>query len=33
LDNYLTGQNHTNVLVEEIPPGIEDVFINLMGKQ
>lgn len=31
LDKYLEALNHTNVLVEEIAPGIEDVFINLMG--
>lgn len=30
LDNYLDKLNHTNVLVEEIAPGIEDVFIHLM---
>lgn len=33
LDKYLSDQKHTNVLVEEIGPGIEDVFINLMGQQ
>jgi ABC-type multidrug transport system ATPase subunit len=30
LDNYLDNLNHRNVLVEEIAPGIEDVFIHLM---
>lgn len=29
LDVYLTRKNHRNVLVEEIPAGIEDVFMNL----
>jgi ABC-type multidrug transport system ATPase subunit len=30
LDVYLEKLNHKNVLVEEISPGIEDVFMNLM---
>ena len=30
LDNYLTQLGHEEVLVEEIPAGIEDVFMNLM---
>lgn len=30
LDAYLEKRNHKNVLVEEIHPGIEDVFMNLM---
>jgi ABC-type multidrug transport system ATPase subunit len=29
LDIYLEKRNHKNVLVEEIPPGIEDVFMNM----
>ncbi|MBT3382398.1 MAG: ABC transporter ATP-binding protein [Prolixibacteraceae bacterium] len=32
LDNYLEKLNHKNILVEEINPGIEDVFMNLMEK-
>ncbi len=30
LDSYLQKKNHTNVVVEEIEPGIEDVFMGLM---
>ncbi len=30
LDYYLEKQNHKNIVVEEIQPGIEDVFMNLM---
>lgn len=30
LDNYLHNLGHTNVLAEEITPGIEDVFMELM---
>lgn len=30
LDNYLLKLNHTNILVEEINPEIEDVFMSLM---
>ncbi len=30
LDFYLEKQNHKNIVVEEIRPGIEDVFMNLM---
>lgn len=30
LDDYLHKKNHKNVLVEEIEPGIEDVFMGLM---
>ncbi len=30
LDVYLEKQNHKNILVEEIQPGIEDVFMSLM---
>ncbi len=30
LDSYLESKHHKNVLVEEIVPGIEDVFMNLM---
>ena len=29
LDVYLEKQNHKNILVEEIQPGIEDVFMNM----
>lgn len=32
LDNYLNKLGHKDVLVEEIPAGIEDVFMNLMEK-
>ena len=32
LDFYLEKLGHKNVLVEEIPPGIEDVFMSLMQK-
>ncbi|WP_372947851.1 ABC transporter ATP-binding protein [Mariniphaga sp.] len=32
LDLYLEKLNHKNVLVEEITPGIEDVFMSLMKK-
>jgi ABC-2 type transport system ATP-binding protein len=32
LEHYLQKQNHTEVLVEEIYPGIEDVFMGLMKK-
>lgn len=32
LDHYLHNLGHTGVLVEEIPAGIEDVFMNLMEK-
>jgi ABC-type multidrug transport system ATPase subunit len=31
LDVYLEKQNHKNVLVEEINPGIEDVFMGLQA--
>jgi ABC-type multidrug transport system ATPase subunit len=30
LDSYLYRHGHRDVLVEEIPAGIEDVFMNLM---
>ncbi|WP_297099125.1 ABC transporter ATP-binding protein [uncultured Draconibacterium sp.] len=30
LDNYLQNLGHEKILVEEIPAGIEDVFMNLM---
>ncbi|MEZ5103171.1 MAG: ABC transporter ATP-binding protein [Draconibacterium sp.] len=30
LDYYLDKQKHKNIVVEEIHPGIEDVFMNLM---
>lgn len=30
LEAYLEKRNHKNVLVEEVEPGIEDVFMNLM---
>lgn len=30
LDIYLEKQNHKNIVVEEIQPGIEDVFMSLM---
>ena len=30
LDVYLGKQNHKNIIVEEIQPGIEDVFMSLM---
>ena len=30
LDNYLQNMGHEEILVEEIPAGIEDVFMNLM---
>jgi len=30
LDFYLEKQNHKNIVIEEIVPGIEDVFMNLM---
>ncbi len=29
LDIYLENQNHKNIVVEEIHPGIEDVFMNM----
>lgn len=32
LDIYLEKQNHKNVLVEEISPGIEDVFMGLQSQ-
>ena len=32
LDIYLENQNHKNIIVEEIQPGIEDVFMSLMEK-
>lgn len=32
LECYLQKENHTEVLVEEIHPGIEDVFMGLMRK-
>lgn len=32
LDNYLENLAHSNHLVEEIAPGIEDVFMSLMEK-
>ena len=30
LDMYLESRKHTNIVVEEIPAGIEDVFMSLM---
>lgn len=30
LDMYLESRKHTNIIVEEIPAGIEDVFMSLM---
>jgi ABC-2 type transport system ATP-binding protein len=33
LDNYLHKLGHANVLVEDINPGIEDVFMSLMQKK
>ena len=30
LDSYLESKNHKNIVVEEIKPGIEDVFMGLM---
>lgn len=30
LDHYLEKRNHKNIVVEEIAPGIEDVFMSLM---
>ncbi|WP_297090828.1 ABC transporter ATP-binding protein [uncultured Draconibacterium sp.] len=33
IDRYLHQKGHTEVLVEEIPAGIEDVFMNLMEQQ
>jgi hypothetical protein len=30
LDVYLEKRNHKDILVEEINPGIEDVFMGLM---
>ena len=30
LDHYLEKQNHKNIVVEEIQPGIEDVFMSMM---
>ena len=33
LDIYLEAQNHKNILVEEIKPGIEDVFMELMKSE
>ena len=32
IDNYLQNIGHTNITVEEIQPGIEDVFMELMKK-
>ncbi len=32
LDFYLEKLNHKNVLVEEIPPGIEDVFMSVQSQ-
>lgn len=32
LDVYLEKLDHKNILIEEITPGIEDVFMNLMQK-
>ena len=32
LDNYLYSLGHKDILVEEIYPGIEDVFMNLMER-
>jgi ABC-2 type transport system ATP-binding protein len=32
LDKYLEKRNHKNVQVEEVEPGIEDVFMSLMQK-
>ncbi|QGY46002.1 ATP-binding cassette domain-containing protein [Maribellus comscasis] len=32
LDIYLEKQNHKNVVVEEIHPGIEDVFMNMQSQ-
>ncbi|MGC9353921.1 MAG: ABC transporter ATP-binding protein [Mariniphaga sp.] len=32
LNKYLEKRNHKNVLVEEVEPGIEDVFMSLMQK-
>lgn len=31
LDKFLTGRNHTDVIVEEIQAGIEDVFMSLQS--
>ena len=33
LEHYLEKQNHKEILVEEIHPGIEDVFMGLMEKE
>lgn len=33
LDSYLEKRNHQNILVEEIHPGIEDVFMELMQQK
>ena len=30
LDNFLQNMGHEEILVEEIPAGIEDVFMSLM---
>jgi len=32
LDSYLESKTHSNIVVEEIAPEIEDVFMNLMEK-
>lgn len=32
LDYYLEKQNHKNILIEEIQPGIEDVFMNMQSQ-
>ena len=32
LDNYLEKRNHKNILVEEIPAGIEDVFMSMQSQ-
>jgi ABC-type multidrug transport system ATPase subunit len=32
LETYLTKQNHEDIFIEEIAPGIEDVFMGLMKK-
>lgn len=32
LDIYLENQNHKNIMVEEIHPGIEDVFMNMQSQ-
>ena len=33
LERYLESRNHKRIIIEEIKPGIEDVFMNLMSKQ